>query len=344
MSDKAKIAIVGFGNIGKAVLNSVNQNNELHGDMEPVGIITRDPARTCSQLPDNSGVSSNQIYTLKDEKAWTDLDADVAILCGGSKEDLPHQGPIFARNFNTVDSFDTHKDIAGYFATMSGIARAEGTLSLVSGGWDPGTFSLERVLGNAFIPGSNPRGFYGLDDEGGLSMGHGDAIRKVKGVADARQYTHAIHESMEDLESDGKLELAPGQMHWRECVVVLENDTTEERERVSGEIQSMPKYFNEYRTEVEFTTQENLDANYSEMHHDGAVITSGNTADGNRGSIEYRNTWPSNPDGTAGILTACARAVHKMSKDGQTGAITMLDVPASKYSPHSRQELLKKFM
>jgi len=213
MSGPTRIAIVGYGNVGRGVLSAV----EKSGDMSLVGIITRRPSQVLDRIVDDFALEGenlgpldamhvdNLIYDAM-EDGWMSLRADVAILCGGSKTDLPVQGPDFAKFFNTVDSFDTHDKIPDYFEKMDAVARHNDHTAVISAGWDPGTFSLERVLGSSFIPASNPRGFYGLEESGGLSMGHSDALRRVNGVADARQYTHAITDTMQCLRDDHNLE------------------------------------------------------------------------------------------------------------------------------------------
>jgi len=350
MSGKTRIAVVGFGNIGKAVLGAINRNNELYGDMEPVGIITRDHERVAGSLRDNHGISSKQIYNAN--KVPKDLGVDVAILCGGSKNDLPEQGPFFARRFNTVDSFDTHAHIKpyvdkatgvsmpGYLADMDAASRGAGHTAAISIGWDPGTFSDERVAANAFLPGVKAYAFYGLTERGGLSMGHSDAIRTVDGVVDARSYTHAITEAIERVRSGENPNLAPGDMHWRENFIALENDTPEERARVESEIGTMPDYFKDYKTTATFLTQRELDEGHKDMPHDGLVLAVGENGE----TLEYKNVWPSNPKGTAGILVAHARAIHRMNREGKIGAHRSVDIPKSYISAHSDKVLTADFM
>jgi len=348
--EQIKIAIVGYGNIGRGVHKAIEKNRELYGDMNLVGIITRRADQVANEVP---GVS---VYHSSDRKNWGDLEADVAILCGGSKADLPVQGPVFASYFNTVDSFDTHDHIhpyedergnyrLGYFKEMNNAARANNRVSIVSAGWDPGVFSLERVLFDAIIPGCVPGAFYGLTEKGGLSQGHSDAIRQIPGVKDARQYTHAIPEAIEKVRQ-GEADLTKGDMHWRECRVVLENDTPKERERVRKAIVNDPEYFAPYRTEVHFVEKGELS---DDMPHDGIVVASGVTGEGNPAIMEYKNIWGSNPEATGSILVACARACHRLAKEVEAGkrepgAYTMLDIPVAYLSPRSQETLLEKFM
>ena len=335
MVDKTRIAIVGYGNIGRGVHIAV----ERAPDMRLAGIVTRNPQRVLE-----SGIDSALIYAYRNQPGWEAMNADVAILCGGSKNDLPKQGPAVAQAFNTVDSFDTHADIPEYFAKVDTAARAGGHLSVISAGWDPGTFSMERVLAEAFIPESTAQATYGLTGSGGLSMGHSDAIRQIPGVKDARQYTHAKPGAIDAMRRGKAEDLTPADKMWRDCVVVLENDSLDERNRVAKEIITMPAYFKPYHTKVQFVTQEVLDRNHSGMPHDGLVIAAGTTGQGNEVSIEYKFQQESNPEATANILVACARAVHRLHDAGSVGAITMLDIPPAMYSLSSRDELLKDFM
>lgn len=329
-----RIAIAGYGNIGKGVHKSVNKNNELYGDIEVSVILTRRPEDVRRDIVDIP------VYGTYVVEEYAQHIADVAILCGGSAEDLPEQGPYFAQFMNTVDSFDTHDDIAKYFKEMDGVSRKNGNISIISTGWDPGTFSLERTLADAFLPGVKARGFYGLGEKGGLSLGHSDAIRCIEGVADARQYTHAIHKAIERVRSGE--DLSAGEMHWRECVVVAKEGA--DQDKITNTITNMPKYFRPYETIVKFVTQEELDKKHSGKYHDGLVIAVGETGDGNKAVIEYKNQWESNPEATANILVAHARAAHKLAREGDSGAKTILDIPAAYFSPRSRDELLKDFM
>jgi diaminopimelate dehydrogenase len=338
MSDKIKIAVVGYGNVGRGVISAVELNDKYSGDMEVVGIISRRPEDVRKQ------VNNYEVFSNEGRGLWRGLEADVAVLCGGSKTDLPEQGPFFAQFIPTVDSFDNHNNIPEYFKQMDEIAREAGHASIISAGWDPGTFSIERILANAFIPGANAHGFYGLTEEGGLSQGHSDAVRRIKGVADARQYTHASEVAIDRVRAGENPDLSKGDMHWREVKVVLQNDTSAERERVTEEIVTDKDYFAPYHTEVEFVTQKEIDNNYSQMPHDGKVISVGETGNGNRCSIEYGNEWASNPEGTGQILAACARACYKLNQKDEVGAYTMADLSPALLSPHSREELLRDFM
>lgn len=344
MAGQTRIAIVGWGNVGRGVFEAVKRNP----DMNLKAIFTRDQTRVSREFGDNRGESPLIIDANGGpEREWIPVQhiVDVAILCGGSKKDLPEQGPHFAKYFNTVDSFDTHMDIPAYFARMNNVARDSSHVSIVSAGWDPGTFSMERIMADAFLPGSKPSAFYGLQDEGGLSMGHSDALRTLEGVKDARQYTHSIQGAISQTKTSGA-ELSAGKKMWRECFVVLENDCGEEKRRVREQIITMPGYFAEYQTTVHFVKKEELDEIHKKrgMLHDGLVMAVGTTGSGNSASIEYRNAWKSNPEATGNILVACARACNRMHKEGKVGAFTMADIPPAYYSSRSRDELLKDFM
>jgi diaminopimelate dehydrogenase len=342
MAEKTRIAIVGYGNVGRGVYEAVQAN----ADMEISGILTRrNTADIRKLLPGNhkdSVLSANSVRSIEALAGRT----DVAILCGGSKKDIPQQGPLYAVHFNTVDSFDTHDNISKYFHMMDGVAAYHNNVAVVSAGWDPGTFSINRILAESFLPGTHAKGFYGLEEQGGLSMGHSDALRKVNGVKDARQYTHAIHESIDRIRKGENPILGNGEMHTRECYVVLEKDTPQERARVEQAVVNMEGYFEPYKTSVQFATAKQLrDLDKQRgMAHDGLVIAASTTGDGNNASVEYGNTFESNPEATGNILVASARAAHRLSERGESGARTMADIAPSDYSPFSRQELLDHSM
>jgi diaminopimelate dehydrogenase len=355
--NKTRVAIVGWGNVGRGAFWGVRKNEELYGDMTVKALFTRRPAEAgMGVLVINCGDTKKT----KELEKCLQTEVDVAILCGGSKEDLPAQGPFFAYHTNVVDSFDTHGKAMthadarknprlGYLEEMDCVARARGKTAICGLGWDPGTFSAEKALMEAFIPGAVANAFYGLWENGGLSMGHSDALRTIPGVKDARQYTHAIKEAIESMGSGRRIEKPedpwPGGMHWRECFVVLEKDTAGERARVESEIRSMPYYFAGYRTEVRFVGAEeiaNLDAERGRAH-DGLVLAAGKTPSGTA-MIEYRNTWKSNPEATGCILAAGARACHRLAKSGQHRAYTMLDIAPALFTPcASREEMLKRY-
>ncbi len=329
---KIRVAVVGFGNVGRGVIASLRNQP----DMELAGVVSRSPGRVEKELP------ATPVLPLAGN-AWVEtLRPDVAILCGGSKNDLPEQGPALARLVNTVDSFDNHSRIPEYFAAIDEAANAGGRVSVISTGWDPGIFSLERVLAASFIPGARAYGFYGLGPQGGLSMGHSDALRTVPGVRDARQYTHAIPEAIEKIRRGENPDFKPGDMHTRECFVVLEDDA--DPEAVTNTIRNMPGYFAPYQTTIHFVPQEELDQNHRAFPHDGLVIAAGSTGTNHPAITEYRCQWASNPEATANVLVAHARAAHRLAREGQKGAFSILDIPPTYFSTRSRTELLKSFL
>lgn len=330
--EKIRVLVVGYGNIGRGVLLSLANQP----DMEVCGIATRSVERV------RKSVSDLPVVSVSDPAEFMKLDADVAILCGGSKNDLPQQGPDLVKYLNTVDSFDNHSCIPQYHAAMDAAARESGHVAVISTGWDPGIFSLERTLANAFLPGARSYGFYGLSPAGGLSMGHSDALRTIDGVADARQFTHAVPEAIERVRRGENPEFTPGDMHTRECFVVLEEGA--DAARIEAEIKAMPGYFAPYQTTVNFISQEELNAKYDGFPHDGCVVAASTTGNGNSAAVEYRCCWGSNPEATANVLAAHARAAVRLKNAGECGAKTILDIPPKMFSPLSYEELLKKFM
>ncbi len=330
---QVRVVVVGFGNVGRGVVASLEKNP----DLVLCGIVSRSPERVKREI------SSVPVFHISEaESAFRELQAEVAILCGGSKDDLPKFGPAMARLINTVDSFDNHSRIPEYFAEMDRAAKESGHVSVISTGWDPGIFSLERTLAGAFLPGSRAYGFYGLGPAGGLSMGHSDALRTIPGVRDARQYTHAIPAAVKKVRNGENPEFTPGDMHTRECFVVLEEGA--DKAAVTRAIMEMPGYFAPYQTTVNFVTQEDLDTLYSGFPHDGMVAAAGTTGGGNPARIEYRCVWGSNPEATANVLVAHARAVARLSAEKRSGAFTILDIPASYFTVLPREELLAHWM
>ncbi len=332
---KNRVVIVGYGNIGRGVLQALKKVD----DMEAVGIVSRSPERVKKEIGDTLPVMN-----VADTAAWLEaMKPDIAILCGGSKSDLPQQGPELVKVISTVDSFDNHSCIPEYYEAMNKAANESGHVSVISTGWDPGIFSLERVLANAFLPGSRAYGFYGLSSSGGLSMGHSDALRTIDGVLDARQYTHAVPEAIERIRRGGNPDYVPGDMHTRECFVVAAPDA--DKEKIERTVKTMPGYFAPYETTVNFVTQEELDTKYAGFPHDGCVVAAGKTGDRNHSAtIEYRCVWGSNPEATANVLVAHARAAIRLVKDGRKGAFTILDFPPSYLSVHSHETLMKNWM
>jgi diaminopimelate dehydrogenase len=322
------IAIVGYGNLGRGVKNAIERNT----DMKLTAVFTRRPEavkKDIKDVPIFPGAQSSLPKSLR---------IDVAILCGGSKEDTPVQGPQFIEKFNTVDSFDTHADIPRYFKKMDTIARAKGHVSVISAGWDPGIFSLERVLGDAFLSGSKGYTFWGP----GVSQGHSDAARKVKGVLDARQYTIPVESALKQVREGKIKDFAKREMHKRVVYIVAAKGA--DRERIRKEIVEMPNYYADYNTEVHFITAEEMKKNHSTYPHGGFVLTSGMTGKNHREILEYRCELKSNPEFTGSVLVACARAAYRLKKNGASGAFTMLDIQAALLSPHTGAELKKHFM
>lgn len=333
MGTRTRIIIIGYGNVGRGVKAAIESN----ADLELAAVFSRGPDRVRAELPGVPVFGFDRLEELSR--------GDVAVLCGGSKDDLPEQGPLFARRIHTVDSFDNHSRIPEYFAAVDEAAREGGKVALVSAGWDPGTFSLQRVLGAAFVPGMRTYAFYGVGPAGGLSMGHSDALRTLRGVADARQFTHAVPEAIERARSGENPDLKPGDMHWRECFVVLEQGA--DAARVEKEIKEMPGYFAPYRTVVHFVDADELARRCAGFPHDGLVVGAGQTGPAgaaNAALVEYRNAWGSNPEATACILAAHARAVARLAAEGKSGACTILDVPPAYFSPLDRAALLRDFM
>mgnify|MGYP002620760500 CR=1 FL=1 len=327
MSEKIKIAICGYGNLGKGVEKEITKSE----DMELVAIFTR-------RNPNDLITSSNvPVVHMKDMESWKDK-IDVVIMCGGSATDLPVQVPNVAKMFNTVDSFDTHAKIPEYFNTVNESALSSNKTSLISGGWDPGMFSVMRVYADSILSQGNTYTFWGK----GVSQGHSDAIRRVAGVKDARQYTIPIEDAMERVRNGENPKLSTGEKHLRECFVVAEEGA--DKAKIEEEIKTMPNYFDEYHTEVHFITEEELKQNHSKLPHGGFVIHSGETGDGNKQIIEYSLKLDSNPEFTSSVLIALARATYRMNKLGQYGAKTILDVPPALMSKKSGEELRKELL
>jgi len=323
-----KVAIVGYGNLGRGVRIALEKND----DMEFVALFSRRYEllkREITHVP----VFSSEKFSVPG-----DMRIDVAILCGGSKEDTPAQGPFFAGQFSTVDSFDTHADIPSYFSQMDSVAKESGNVSVISAGWDPGIFSLERVLGDAFLPKSKGYTFWGP----GVSQGHSDAARRVKGVLDARQYTIPLEGALQEVRGGGVRDFSKREMHRRVVYVIAQEG--EDQDRIGREIVEMSNYYADYETEVTFITKEEMVKNHSAYPHGGFVLTSGTTGENNRQILEYKCQLESNPEFTSSILVACARAASRLKEKGQKGAFTMLDIPPALFSPQSGDVLRREFM
>lgn len=322
MGATIRIGIAGYGNLGRGVQAAIAKNP----DMQLVGVYTRrDPATLA--LP--GGASAFHM----DELAKHTEDIDVLILCGGSKSDLPAQGPALAALFNTVDSFDTHAKIPEHFAAVDAPATAAGKTALISAGWDPGMFSINRVYGEALLPDGETYTFWGR----GLSQGHSDAIRRVPGVAAGVQYTIPSTEAIAKVRAGERPVLETRDKHVRECFVVLEDGA--ESEAVRTAIVTMEHYFDQYDTTVNFIDSATLASEHTSMPHGGFVFRSGNTTDEHAQVIEYSLSLQSNPEFTSSVLVAYARAVHRMNQAGQTGAKTVFDVAPGLLSPKSPEQL-----
>ena len=320
-----KIGIYGYGNLGKGVENAIKQNN----DMELFGVFTR-------RNPDSLKLSTvgAKAYSADDILKYKD-DIDVLIICGGSATDLPHMTPALAENFNVVDSFDTHADIPKHFANVDSVAKKSGKTAMISVGWDPGMFSLNRLYAGAILPDGKDYTFWGK----GVSQGHSDAIRRIEGVIDARQYTCPVESAVEAVRRGENPELTTRQKHTRLCFVVAEEGA--DLRRIENEIKTMPKYFADYDTTVNFITKEELDRDHSGIPHGGTVIRTGKTgAQGeNTHVVEYKLTLDSNPEFTASVLIAYARAVYCLNKKGDIGCKTVFDIAPCELSPLSGDEL-----
>ena len=319
-----RIGILGYGNLGRGVECAVKQNQ----DMELKAVFTRREPESVSVL--TPGVQVCHVSRAADFRG----ELDVLILCGGSATDLPEQTPEYAGVFNVVDSFDTHARIPEHFARVDQAARQGGKTAIISVGWDPGMFSLNRVYGEAVLPQGKDYTFWGR----GVSQGHSDAIRRVDGVKNGIQYTVPIDAAMERVRSGSEPELTTREKHLRECYVVPEEGA--DLQAIENEIKTMPNYFDEYDTTVSFITEEELKAQHSKMPHGGFVIRSGETGEeGNRHVIEYSLKLDSNPEFTASVLICYARAAYRLAKAGECGARTVFDIAPGLLSVKTAEEL-----
>lgn len=328
MSEQIRIGIVGYGNLGRGVELALAKNP----DMSLVGVFTRRAPESVRTVG-----ADVPVYALSEIDSFREQ-IDVLILCGGSKNDLPEQSPSLAARFNTVDSFDTHNKIPVFFEAVDQAARGGQRTAIISVGWDPGLFSLQRLFGEAIVPEGATYTFWGK----GLSQGHSDAVRRVPGVKAGVQYTIPSASAMERVRSGEMPELSVREKHTRECYVVLENSA--DAQAVEQEIVQMPDYFAEYETRVHFISEEELRREHSKMPHGGFVIRSGKTSEQNQQVVEFSLKLESNPEFTASVLVAYARAAARLAARGSYGAHTVLDVPPGLLSPKSaaqlRQELL----
>ncbi len=323
--DKIKVGILGYGNLGRGVELAVSKAE----DMELVAVFTRR-----DNVVTNMGIKCINVNKIEEYKDRI----DVLIMCGGSATDLPIQGVQMIKNFNTVDSFDTHAKIPEYFANMDKVAKQNGKLGIISVGWDPGLFSMARMLFGAVLPDGNDYTFWGK----GVSQGHSDAIRRVNGVKAGIQYTIPKDEALKKVRNAENPVLSAREKHLRECFVVLEDGA--DKAKVESEIKNMPNYFADYDTIVHFVSEQELKQNHNKMPHGGFVIRSGNTTDEHKHVLELSIKLDSNPEFTSSVLTAYARAIAKLAKEGKTGAVTVFDIPLSYLSSKSPEDLRKNLL
>ena len=324
-----KLGILGYGNLGKGVELAVKQND----DVELVAVFTR---RNPETLKINSNAKVVHISELENYKS----EIDVLILCGGSATDLPIQTPECAKMFNVVDSFDTHAKIPEHFANVDKSAKEGGKIGIISVGWDPGMFSLNRLYANSILPVGSDYTFWGK----GVSQGHSDAIRRIEGVKDAKQYTVPVKKALDSVKNCENPVLSTSDKHTRECFVVLEEGA--DADRIEKEIKTMPNYFADYETTVHFISEEELKKNHSKINHGGFVFRTGKTGINGEHNhiIEYNLTLDSNPEFTSSVLVAYARAAFKMNNEGLSGCKTVFDVPPAYLSPKSAEELRKTML
>ena len=326
---KLRIAIAGYGNLGKGVECAIRQNS----DMELYGIFSRRPPETLKTL---TGAKAYHIDNILEHKE----NIDAVIICGGSATDLPVQTPALAEYFNVIDSFDTHAKIPEHFSAVDSAAKKGGNVAMISVGWDPGMFSLNRLYAMAILPEGKDYTFWGK----GVSQGHSDAVRRIEGVLDARQYTIPVDSAVERVRSGENPELTVRDKHIRECFVVAEENA--DKARIENEIKTMPNYFADYETIVHFITAEEMERDHSGIPHGGVVIRSGKTGlnSENNHIIEYSLKLDSNPEFTASVIVAYARAACRMAKEGMTGCKTVFDVAPAYLSAESAEDLRKHIL
>lgn len=327
---KIRLGIVGYGNLGKSAELAIAQNP----DMELVGVFTR-------RNPDTVKLHSAQTKAYYVQDAWKmQSEIDVMILCGGSKTDIPEQGPQMVEYFNTVDGYDTHAKIPEYYERMNQIAIEKGKVAVVASGWDPGMFSIQRIYAEAVLPEGASYTFWGK----GISQGHSDAIRRIEGVKDAKQYTIPMEDAVERVRSGEMPELSTAEKHLRECFVVAEAGA--DLAAIEEAIKTMPDYFADYQTVVHFIAQEELEKEHSGLPHGGRVIRMGKTGANleHLHQIEYSLKLDSNPDFTASVLLAYARAAYRLSREGNYGAKTVADIAPAYLSIKSAEEIRKYYI
>ena len=318
---------MGYGNLGKGVEKAVNANP----DQELVAVFTRRNSESVKIATESAKVLNvSALETMQNE-------IDVLIICGGSATDLPEMTPKYAANYNVIDSFDTHANIPTHFAKVDEAAKKGGKIAVISCGWDPGMFSINRLYSHCVLPNGKDYTFWGR----GVSQGHSDAIRRIEGVADARQYTVPVPEALEKVRSGANPELTTRQKHTRECFVVAKEGA--DLAKIEQEIKTMPNYFADYDTTVTFISQEELDKNHKGLPHGGSVIYTGSTGD-KKHVIEYSLKLDSNPEFTGSVLAAFARAAYKMNQEGMSGGKTSFDIAPAYLSPLSGEELRAHFL
>ena len=323
-----KIGIFGYGNLGRGIESAIKMND----DLELVAVFTRRNPKDLKTNTENAKVcSAEDILEYKDK-------IDVLILCGGSATDLPVQTPELAKHFNVVDSFDTHAKIPQHFGNVDKSAKEAEKIAVISAGWDPGMFSINRIYSEAVLPEGSTYTFWGK----GVSQGHSDAIRRIDGVLDARQYTIPIDKALDAVREGTNPTLSTREKHLRECFVVAKDDA--DKAKIENEIKTMPNYFADYDTIVHFISKEELDRDHSGIPHGGFVIRSGKTSDSLNHIIEYSLKLDSNPEFTASVIAAYARAAYRMNKEGFKGCKTVFDIPPSYLSPKSNEELRKELL
>ena len=324
-----KVGLYGYGNIAKGVECAVKQNK----DMEVTCVFTRRSPETVSTISGAKVYKTDDALNHKDE-------VDVLVMCGGSATDLPEQTPAMAEYFNVVDSFDTHKRIPEHFANVDAAAKKSGKIGIISVGWDPGMFSLNRLYGSCILPDGADYTFWGK----GVSQGHSDAIRRVEGVVDARQYTIPVEEALDAVRSGSEPQLTTRQKHTRECFVVAEEGA--DLERIRNEIVTMKNYFDEYDTTVNFISQDELDRDHKGIPHGGFVIRTGKTGKNleHNHVIEYSLKLDSNPEFTSSVIVAFVRAAYRLNAEGQSGCKTVFDIPPAYLSAKSGEELRKEML
>ena len=325
-----RIGIVGYGNLGRGVECAIAQNP----DMELVAVLTRRPPESVKILSQTATV-----YHIDDIENLVGK-IDVMILCGGSATDLPYQTPMVAKHFSVIDSFDTHAKIPEHFANVDASAREGGNIAVISCGWDPGMFSINRLYAEAILPEGKGYTFWGK----GVSQGHSDAIRRIEGVADAKQYTIPKEDALSAVRGGSNPELSTREKHLRECFVVAKEGA--DLARIENEIVTMPNYFADYDTIVHFITAEEMKRDHSGIPHGGFVIHAGKTGKDkeNTNIIEYSLKLDSNPEFTSSVLVSCARAAYRMRREGFLGCKTILDIPPSYLSPASGEDLRKRLL